>query len=126
MAVSTLSLTQIVHVKPKASDRKGKEMATYFAIDKSAGSNNMAVKYDVIPPKTKTDTHAEAHPTDAIICMISGELTFYVTAPVKKTFKIRAGDFVFVPAGETHYAENFSRTKAAEAIVCIPSSGFVN
>ena len=121
-----MNLTHIVHVKPKASDRKGKEMATYFAIDKAAGSNNMAVKYDVIPPRTKTDAHAESHPTDAIIYMISGELTFYVTDPVKKSQKIRAGDFVFVPAGETHYAENLSKTKAAEAIVCIPAPSFVN
>jgi quercetin dioxygenase-like cupin family protein len=113
-------------VKPKASDRKGKEMATYFVIDKSAGSNNMAIKYDVIPPKTKTDAHAEAHPTDAIIYIVSGELTFYVSAPEKKSHKIHAGDFIFVPAGETHYAENLSRTKAAEAIVCIPAPSFTN
>jgi quercetin dioxygenase-like cupin family protein len=101
-------------------------MVTYFAIDKSVGSNFAAMKYDIIPPKTKTDSHAEAHPTDAIIFMVSGELAFHVTAPEKKTYKIRAGDFIFVPAGETHYAENNSKTNAAEAIVCIPASSFTN
>jgi quercetin dioxygenase-like cupin family protein len=75
---------------------------------------------------TKTDAHAESHPTDAIIYMISGELDFYVTAPEKKAYKIRAGDFVFVPAGEMHYAENNSATNAAESIVCIPAPSFTN
>jgi quercetin dioxygenase-like cupin family protein len=101
-------------------------MITYFAVDKSCGSNNMALKYDVIPPRAKTDAHAETHPTDAAIYMISGELTFYVTAPKKAKYKIKAGDFVFVPAGETHYAENLSKTKPAEAVVCIPSPSFTN
>ena len=119
-------MTSIVHVEPKSSDRKGKEMVTYFAIDKSVGSNHVALKYDVIPPMTKTDAHAEAHPTDAIIYIISGELDFHVTSPKAKLYRIRAGDFVFVPAGETHYAENISETTAAEAIVCIPAPGFMN
>jgi quercetin dioxygenase-like cupin family protein len=101
-------------------------MATYFAIDHSAGSKNLSVKYDVIPPRTKTDSHAESHPTDAIIYIVSGELTFHVTEPETKSYKIRQGDFVFVPAGETHFAENLSKTKAAEAIVCIPGPGFAN
>ena len=101
-------------------------MITYFAIDKSCGSEHVALKYDVIPPKTKTDAHAESHPTDAVIFMVSGELTFYVTAPRKAEYKIKAGDFVFVPAGETHYAENHSKTKAAESVVCIPAQSFIN
>ncbi|MDA4112235.1 MAG: cupin domain-containing protein [Thaumarchaeota archaeon] len=124
--IFTLGLIQIVHIKPKTSDRKGKEMITYFAIDRSVGSKYVALKYDIIPPQAKTDSHAEAHPTDAIIYMISGELTFYVTAPEKKSHKIRAGDFVFVPAGETHYAQNYSKTNSAEAIVCIPAPSFTN
>jgi len=119
-------LTTIVHVEPKASDKKSKEMVTYFAIDKSVGSQHVALKYDIIPPKTKTDAHAEAHPTDAIIFMISGELDFHVTSPEKKTYKLRAGDFVFVPAGDLHYAENTSAMDAAESIVCIPAPSFTN
>jgi uncharacterized RmlC-like cupin family protein len=119
-------LTRIIHVEAKASDKTSKEMVTYFAIDKTVGSQHVALKYDIIPPKTKTDAHAEAHPTDAIIFMISGELDFYVTSPEKKTYKIRAGDFVFVPAGETHYAENNSVSDAAESIVCIPAPSFTN
>ncbi|HKW04985.1 MAG TPA: cupin domain-containing protein, partial [Nitrososphaerales archaeon] len=99
-------MTKVVHIKPKPMDRKASTMVTYFAIDKSCGSNNVSLKYDVIPPKTKTDAHSESHPTDAIIYMVSGELTFCVTAPTRSKFKIKTGDFVFVPAGETHYAEN--------------------
>jgi uncharacterized RmlC-like cupin family protein len=119
-------LTRIVHVQSKDTDRNGSEMVTYFAVDKSIGSSHVALKYDIIPPRTKTDAHAEAHPTDAIIYMISGELDFHVTSPEKKLYKIRAGDFIFVPAGETHYAENVSQTDPAEDIVCIPAPSFTN
>jgi uncharacterized RmlC-like cupin family protein len=117
-------LTNVIHVQKEALDRKGSEMGTFFAVDMSVGSKHIAAKYDVIPPNVKTDSHAEAHPTDTIIYMVSGELLFHVTAPENKSYTIRAGDFVYVPAGEKHYAENKSDSIAAEAIVCIPAPGF--
>ncbi len=118
----------VISIKKKASDENSKEMVTYFGIDSTnSESKSIAAKYDIIPPYTKTDNEPVAHPSESLIYMIKGKLRFYATKNdgSNYSFDIAAGDFIHVPAGEPHYAENQSG-QAAEAIVTIPSPKFVN
>ncbi len=122
-------MTIRVHsIKRKGEDVNAREMATYIGIDSSnSEARSIAIKYDVIPGHTKTDDHPVAHPSESAIFMIKGRLMFYAQEGEGSiySFEIKANDFLHVPAGEAHYAENLM-DEAAEAIVAIPSPKFSN
>lgn len=122
-------MTIRVHsITRRKDDTLAKEMVTYFGLDSDTlGSKSIAMKYDVIPPHSKTDDHPVAHPIESAIFMIKGKLKFYAEKKDRsiESFEIRANDFIHVPAGEPHYAEN-ETDEAAEAIVAIPGAKFAN
>lgn len=122
-------MTIKVHsITRRKDDTFAKEMVTYFGLDSDTlESKSIAMKYDVIPPHTKTDEHAVAHPVESAIFMIKGKLKFYAEKKDGsiESFEIKANDFIHVPPGEPHYAEN-ETDQAAEALVAIPSAKFTN
>ncbi len=124
-----LAMTVRVHsINRRKDDVTSREMVTYFGIDSSnSESRSIALKYDVIPAHTKTDTEPVAHPSESAIFMIKGRLMFYAKRKdgTLDSFEIKANDFIHVPAGEAHYAENLT-SEPAEAIVAIPAPAFVN
>jgi mannose-6-phosphate isomerase-like protein (cupin superfamily) len=115
-------------IKRKANDTKAQEMVTYFGVDSTnSETKSIAVKFDVIPPHTKTDEHPVAHPVESVIFIIKGKLRFHVQRAdgTLESFEIKTNDFVYVPPNEPHYGENVD-DEAVESIVTIPSRRFVN
>ncbi len=119
---------KVLSLKRKSGDVKAKNMVTYFGVDSTnSDAKSIAIKFDVIPPKAKTDENFVAHSSESVIFMIKGKLKFHARRDDGSayTFEIKAGDFIHVPAGVEHYAENLTN-QAAESIVTIPEPKFTN
>jgi uncharacterized RmlC-like cupin family protein len=119
---------KVLSLKRRSNDIAAKEMVTYFGLDSTnSDAKSIAIKFDVIPPKVKTDDEFVAHPSESLIFMIRGKLKFHEKSKdgSDSSFDIKAGDFIHVPAGIAHYAENLG-SEAAEAIVTIPVPKFTN
>jgi uncharacterized RmlC-like cupin family protein len=119
---------KVLSLKRRSDDISAKEMVTYFGVDSTnSEAKSIAIKFDIIPPMTKTDDDFVAHPSESVIFMIKGKLEFHAKREDGSaySFEIKAGDFIHVPAGVAHYAENLT-DEAAESIVTIPEPKFSN
>jgi quercetin dioxygenase-like cupin family protein len=75
----------------------------------------------VVPPGGKNQPHYHRK-SDACIHIISGELRFFFGDPSgERSVEIaRPGDFVHIPQGEVHGAENVSRSEEVHLVFCYP------
>jgi quercetin dioxygenase-like cupin family protein len=82
------------------------------------------MKYDIIPPRQRTDESPEPRSVDTAVFVIKGQLRFYISVDSKQEYDLGPGDFVFIPAGESYYAENLSSTVSCEAVTATPAASF--
>jgi uncharacterized RmlC-like cupin family protein len=118
------NMARIVRIRTKPTDYKAQHLVSYPAIDKGVGSQELSMRYDIIPPRQRTSETHQALSIDSAIFVIKGQMRIHIGGDKKEEVDIGSGDFIFIPAGEPYYAENLSSTVSCEAVSVIPGPSF--
>lgn len=85
-----------------------------FGVDeRTVGSRTITMGRTVIPPKGRNQRHY--HVCEATFFIMKGRLRLFMGKD-KAEHEVKAGQFVFVPAGVIHGVENLSDTESAELV----------
>jgi len=96
--------------------KQGPEYAPGVSAE-TTGARGLWMGAVVIAPGGRTKAHLhEAH--ESAVYAVRGTLTVYHGPELSaEPFSVRAGEFVFIPAGVPHLVVNASKTEDAEAIL---------
>jgi uncharacterized RmlC-like cupin family protein len=96
----------------------GRQGVTYFdgISTQSAGSQGICLHLLTLPPRARPVPHVHfGHET--AIYLISGTVDTYYGPDLSEHLVLRAGDFLYIPAGTPHLPINPSDTEPAVALV---------
>ncbi|MCC7354896.1 MAG: cupin domain-containing protein [Anaerolineae bacterium] len=96
----------------------GKQGLNYFAgiSAESAGARGLCMHLLTIPPGGRAKAHLhESHET--AIYVLSGEAETWYGEGLRQHLTVRAGDFLYIPAGMPHQPVNLSQTKPCTAVI---------
>jgi uncharacterized RmlC-like cupin family protein len=88
---------------------RGKQGLEYFegVSAESAGARGLCLHRLELPPGARAEPHLhEEH--ESAVYVLSGEAVMWHGERLEQRMDIRAGDFVYIPAGEVHVEENAS------------------
>lgn len=97
---------------------RGKQEFTYFEgiSAQSAGADRICMHLLTIPPGQRARAHLhEEHET--AIYVLSGEAGMWYGEKLGQHMAVKAGDFVYIPAGMPHLPYNASQTEACTAVI---------
>ncbi len=97
---------------------EGKQGLTYFAgiSAESAGAQHLCLHLLTLPKGTRGRAHLhEKH--ESAIYVLSGEAEMWYGEGLQDYTVVRAGDFVYIPAGMPHVPGNRSETEACVALI---------
>jgi uncharacterized RmlC-like cupin family protein len=97
---------------------EGKQGLTYFEgiSAESVGAKGICMHLLTIPPLARANAHLhEAHET--AIYVLSGEAEMWYGEELREHLVARAGDFVYIPAGEPHLPANPSPSEPCVAVL---------
>jgi len=106
-----------VVVSPEESYR-GKQRLDYFAgiSAQSAGARGICMHLVTIPPGARSEPHLhERHET--VVYVLSGEGSMYFGEGLREHLTVRAGQFLYIPAGVPHLTYNASETAPCVAVL---------
>jgi uncharacterized RmlC-like cupin family protein len=82
----------------------------------TAGATDICMQLVTIPPGGKAKPHLHAAHETAIY-VLSGESEMWFGDGLREHLVVRAGDFLYIPAGMPHMPANASRTEPCTAVV---------
>jgi uncharacterized RmlC-like cupin family protein len=82
----------------------------------SAGAQGLCMHLLTIPPGGRARTHLHEHHETAIY-VLSGVGGMWYGEELRDHLAVRAGDFVYIPAGTPHLPYNASATEPCRAVV---------
>ncbi len=97
---------------------EGKQGLTYFAgiSAESAGAQHLCLHLLTLPPGVRGQAHLhEKH--ESAIYVVSGEAEMWYGEGLQDYTIVRAGDFVYIPAGMPHVPGNRSQSEACVALI---------
>ncbi|AGM07921.1 cupin 2 conserved barrel domain protein [Amycolatopsis keratiniphila] len=97
---------------------EGKQRAQFFAgiSAESVGAKGLCMHLVTIPPGAVGEVHLhEEHETALFV--LEGESTTYFGEGLTDSATVRAGEFLFIPAGVPHRAENNDPINPARAVL---------
>jgi uncharacterized RmlC-like cupin family protein len=96
----------------------GKQNLAYFPgiSAESAGARGLCMHLLTIPPGGRAKAHLHAN-HETTIYVMSGEACMWWGERLEEELWVRAGDFLYIPAGVPHLPANLSTSDAATAIV---------
>lgn len=97
---------------------RGKQAFTYFAgiSADNTGARGICMQVVTIPPGERAKAHLhEAHET--AIYTICGEAGMWYGERLEDHLTVRAGDFLYIPAGMPHLPYNPSKTEVCTAVI---------
>jgi len=97
---------------------EGKQGLSYFVgvSAESAGSRGLCMHLLSIPPGGRAKAHLHANHETAIY-VLSGEAKTWYGEGLREQLVVRAGDFLYIPAGVPHLPVNTSDTEPCTAVV---------
>lgn len=97
---------------------QGKQGLSYFAgiSAESAGSQALCMHLLTIPPGGRAQAHLHEHHETAIY-VLSGEAEMRYGEDLKEHLAVKAGDFVYIPAGVPHLPFNSSQSEPCVAVI---------
>ncbi|MCL6510065.1 MAG: cupin domain-containing protein [Anaerolineae bacterium] len=97
---------------------QGKQGLSYFEgiSAQSAGARGLCMHLLTIPPGGRARAHLHAYHESAVY-VISGEAEMWWGEGLREHMIIKAGDFVYIPAGVPHLPANRSRTEPCIGII---------
>lgn len=104
-------------IRPQAT-YDGKQGFSYFeGISKqSAGAQGLCMHLLTIPPGGRAKAHLHEHHETAIY-VISGESEMWYGENLSEYLVVKAGEFLYIPAGVPHLPANRSQTKPCTAVL---------
>ncbi|MBV9851058.1 MAG: cupin domain-containing protein [Armatimonadetes bacterium] len=108
----------ICRVVPAGETYAGKQGLNYFTgiSAQSAGAHSLCLHLLTIPPGGRAHAHLhESHET--AIYVISGESEMWYGERLQHHLIVRAGDFLYIPAGVAHLPANSSPTEPCTAVI---------
>jgi uncharacterized RmlC-like cupin family protein len=98
--------------------RAGRQHQTFFEgiSAGSAGARAICLHLVVIGPGEQTAAHLHAGHETALYILSGAAETWYGPG-LEECLVARAGDFLYIPAGQPHLARNVSRTEPCRVIV---------
>ncbi len=106
-----------VLIRPQDS-YDGKQGLTYFAgiSAESAGATGICMHMLTIPPGRKARPHLHENHETAIY-VLSGNAEMLYGEGLKEKLEVRAGEFLYIPAGMPHMPYNPSTTEPCVAVL---------
>jgi uncharacterized RmlC-like cupin family protein len=97
---------------------RGKQGLPYVAgiSAESAGARGISMHLLTIPPGGRAKAHLHAHHETAIY-VLNGESEVWYGAGLRQHLVVRAGDFLYIPAGMPHLPANCSRTEPCITVI---------
>ena len=97
---------------------RGKQGLSYFSgvSAESAGSTGICMHLLTMPPGTQAKAHLHKNHETAIY-VLSGETEMRYGPQLEHHEVVKAGDFVYIPAGVPHVPFNTSKTESCTAII---------
>jgi uncharacterized RmlC-like cupin family protein len=107
-----------VRVVRPGQDYQGQQGLTVFAgvSAQTTGSTGLCLHRLVIPPGGRARAHRHAGHESAIY-LLDGEVRVFWGEHLEHSDEMRAGDFLYIPAGVPHVPVNASRSREATALV---------
>lgn len=97
---------------------RGKQGLEYFegVSAESAGAKGLCLHRLVLPPGARAEPHLhEEH--ESAVYVLSGEAVMWHGERLEERMDIRAGDFVYIPAGVPHLPANPSESEPVVAVI---------
>lgn len=97
---------------------RGKQGLEYFegVSAESAGATGLCLHRLVLPPGARAEPHLhEEH--ESAVYVLSGEAVMWHGERLEERMDIRAGDFVYIPAGVPHLPANPSESEPVVAVI---------
>jgi len=97
---------------------RGKQGLEYFegVSAESAGARGLCLHRLELPPGARAEPHLhEEH--ESAVYVLSGEAVMWHGERLEQRMDIRAGDFVYIPAGVPHLPANASESKPVVAVI---------
>ena len=97
---------------------RGKQGLEYFdgVSAESAGAKGLCLHRLVLPPGARAEPHLhEEH--ESAVYVLSGEAVMWHGERLEKRMDVRAGDFVYIPAGVPHLPANLSESEPVVAVI---------
>jgi uncharacterized RmlC-like cupin family protein len=97
---------------------QGKQGLTYMAAisAESVGARAICMHMATIPPGVKANAHLHENHETAIY-VLSGEGAMWYGDELQEHLTIKAGDYLYIPAGVPHVAYNPSQTEPLVAVL---------
>jgi uncharacterized RmlC-like cupin family protein len=92
---------------PSGSTFRGKQGLDYFAgiSAESVGATGLCMHMVTIPPGARANTHLHENHESAIFCL-NGEAEMWFGERLSEYMTMKAGDYVYIPAGVPHLPGN--------------------
>jgi uncharacterized RmlC-like cupin family protein len=97
---------------------RGKQGLEYFegVSAESAGARGLCLHRLELPPGARAEPHLhEEH--ESAVYVLSGEAVMWHGERLEKRMDVRAGDFVYIPAGVPHLPANPSESEPVVALI---------
>jgi uncharacterized RmlC-like cupin family protein len=96
----------------------GKQDFTYFAgvSTESAGSQGICMHFLTVQPGQRAKAHMHENHETAIY-VISGEAAMWYGENLAEHMEVKAGEYVYIPAGVPHLPYNPSQTEACTSVI---------
>jgi uncharacterized RmlC-like cupin family protein len=97
---------------------QGKQALAYFpgVSAETANARGICMHLLTIPPGGRAKAHLHAD-HESVIYVLSGEARMWWGEDLRELLVVRAGDFLYIPAGTPHLPANMSQTDPTTAIV---------
>ena len=105
-------------IVPGDQTYEGKQGLTYFAgvSAQNVGAQHLCLHVLVLPPGARAVAHLhESH--ESAIYLVEGEADVWWGDDLAEHGVMRAGDFMYIPAGVPHLPANRSATQEARAVI---------
>jgi uncharacterized RmlC-like cupin family protein len=105
-------------IKSGETSYTGKQAFTYFAgiSAESVGSKGICMHMLTIPPGERAKAHLHENHETAIY-VISGDGGMWYGENLEEDVVIKAGEFLYIPAGMPHLPYNLSKTESCTAVL---------
>ncbi len=115
MSTSSKPTCTIIHSQ---DSYEGKQGLTYFSgiSAESAGSRGICMHMLTIPPGGRAHAHLHENHETAIY-VLSGEAEMWYGEGLREYAVVKAGDYVYIPAGMPHLPGNPSETEPCLAVI---------
>ena len=97
---------------------RGKQGLEYFegVSAESVGATGLCLHRLVLPPGARAEPHLHAEHESAVY-VLSGEAVMWHGERLEERMDVRAGDFVYIPAGVPHLPANPSESEPVVALI---------